>query len=166
MHKCSKQILSWLKKIKDRGTFYLYNLLLKIALYVFQKAIISDLIMKELKFKSSANMGQSSSSGIKYQARTSQTARQAAQDIPSGHHRPRIPLQNGQRGKSIPQPFLIFLVDEAGHRHAEALPCVQPREPGIPIDQQSEGVGISPPVRGRAHSGRGQPFPFLPGRGG
>ena len=41
--------------------------------------------------------------------------------LPADHHRPGIPLRSGQRGGAAEQPEFAALVDEAGHRPAQAF---------------------------------------------
>ena len=59
-------------------------------------------------------------------------ARQPAAALPAGHHRPRVPLRDGQRRGAAAQPELAAVVDEAADRAAQAAPGVRPRDARVP----------------------------------
>ncbi len=52
---------------------------------------------------------------------------QPAEALPAGHHRPGVPLRDGERRGAAEQPVVAAVVDEAADRAAEAVPGVRPR---------------------------------------
>ena len=91
--------------------------------------------------------------------------RQPAAALPAGHHRPRVPLRDGQRRDPAAEPGVAAVVDAAHHRPAAAATrCSAAASIEFLPPENHQGARLRPRRRGRADPGRGQPVALRPAR--
>ena len=90
--------------------------------------------------------------------------RQPPAALPADHHRPRVPLRDGQRRGPAGQPQLAVVVDAPHHRPAGPAPGVRPGRHRVPAARERQGAGLHPHPRRRPGAGGGQPVALRPER--